>query len=311
MNISFAQPYDLECPVCHSAFTFDAWVIVDAQERPDLAQAISDLTLHDTICPRCGQTGVVAAPLLYHDAATRAVLFGVPRDMDEAAWREVAQGLLWMLIGALPREQQLPYLGDVQAEAGLAGVAAALQHLTPVPQTAAEALGDALGSEDDASMPPLAEAIMHLLEAQSTADFEALFAQYPFLLDEAMDDGLAGLAEAAIDQGEIAVGQAFERARLVLTQLRSTLDQATISSAPQPSIELPDPPAEWQAAVAALRKAETAADIATLVATYPVLRDQHADAWLAVDEQAIRDVGDLAAAQILAEARALLRGERS
>ena len=315
--ISFQQPYEIQCPQCETAFTAEPWVLIDAQERPDLAEAVQALTIHDVVCPRCGQAGVVPAPLLYHDATLRVVLFGVPRAMSEAEWQEMAQGLLWMLIGALPAMQRLPYLGNVQAEAGVAGVAEALRHVQPMPQTAAEALGDALGTEEDDTLPPLAEAIMNLLAAQTPADFEQILVTYPFLLDEAMDDGLAGLAEAAIEQGEIDVGQAFERARLVLGQLRATVDQVQTRVQRDPAAEayppaqaLPAPPPVWREAVAALLRLDDPAELAALQERYPVLSEALADPWLATDEQALRDLGDLAGAQVVAESRALLRGER-
>lgn len=314
MSISFSQPYDVQCPACGAAFVVEAWVLVDAAERPELAAAVQDITLHDTRCPRCGQAGVVGAPLLYHDAARRKVLFGVPPELPEDGWPEVARQLLWMLIGALPETQRLPYLGDVQAEAGVAGVAAALEQVSPMPQTAAEALGEALGSDDPEELPVLAEALMALLEVKDAADFDVLRATYPFLLDAAMDEGLAGLAEAAIDQGEIDVGQAFERARLVLSQLRQTLAvapaaPATVDSGP--SIELPAPPPGWHAAVQALLALDDPGDLPQLVAAHPVLANPDADGWLQADEALVRDMGDLAQTQALVEARAILRGERS
>lgn len=311
MPISFSQPYELVCPNCDTPFSAEMWVLVDAAERPDLAARVADVSLHDTACPNCGQGGVAPAPLLYHDRAARAVIFGVPRGTAEDEWREIAQGLLWMLIGALPQEQQLPYLGEVQAEDGLAGVASAIATLDPLPQSAVEAIGDALGAEDDdESLPPLAEAIMALLDAQTPDALNRVLNNYPFLLDEAMDEGLAGLAEAATDQGEFAVGQAFERARVVLGQLRLTLDKAAASSAPAPADATPPHPPGWPAARRAIMALDAADDLPDALARHPELADPSADAWLAEDEQALRDVGDLGGAQLVAEARAILRGER-
>ncbi|HEY1011833.1 MAG TPA: CpXC domain-containing protein, partial [Herpetosiphonaceae bacterium] len=200
MAISFSQPYELVCPACQQPFSHETWVIVDAEERPDLAQAVREVSLHDTSCPHCGQSGVVDAPLLYHDRLARAVLFGAPRGLAEDEWQELAQGLLWALIGALPREAQLPYLGEVQAEAGLGGVAAAVAQLVPRPQSAVEALGDAIGTDEDDEVPALAAAIIALQDARSQAELGRVFELYPFLLDDAIDQGLSDLAEAATDQ---------------------------------------------------------------------------------------------------------------
>ena len=315
MPISYSQPYELVCPTCQTPFVAEAWLIVDAEERPDLVQAIRDVTLHDTRCPSCGQTGVVPAPVLLHDRRARAVLFGVPYEMPEAEWNELAQGLLWMLIGALPREDQLPYLGNVQAEAGVAGVAEALDQLNYTPQSAAEAIGDALGSDDSDDLPPLAEAIMRMLAAETPEELQAVLHEYPFLLDEAMDEGLAGLAEAAVDAGEFEISQAFERARISLTQLRQTLDQSSQSRAnPKPTATVVQasapPPANWNTIRRAVLACEDASELAALRAEYPILASADADAWLAEDQQALRDVGDLGGAQLIGEARAVLRGER-
>ncbi|MFD3166410.1 CpXC domain-containing protein [Herpetosiphon sp. NSE202] len=315
MPISYSQPYELVCPTCQTPFVAEAWLIVDAEERPDLVQAIRDVTLHDTRCPSCGQTGVVPAPVLLHDRRARAVLFGVPYEMPEAEWNELAQGLLWMLIGALPREDQLPYLGNVQAEAGVAGVAEALDQLNYTPQSAAEAIGDALGSDDSDDLPPLAEAIMRMLAADTPEELQAVLHEYPFLLDEAMDEGLAGLAEAAVDAGEFEISQAFERARISLTQLRQTLDQSSQSHAnPKPTATVVQasapPPANWNTIRRAVLACEDASDLAALRAEYPILASADADVWLAEDQQALRDVGDLGGAQLIGEARAVLRGER-
>lgn len=315
MAISFSQPYDLACPACQQPFSHETWVIVDAEERPDLAQAVREVTLHDTRCPHCGQSGVVNAPLLYHDRLARAVLFGAPRDMAEDEWAELAKGLLWALIGALPREAQLPYLGQVQAEDGLGGVAAAAATLLARPQSAAEALGDAIGTDEDDEIPALVAAIMELQEAGSPAELDRVFELYPFLLDEAIDEGLASMAEEATNLGEFEVGQAFERARITLIQLRAVMGRGRAAQDRPPATEPeaagpPAAPADWPAARRELLLLDDPAGLAGLLERQPLLRDGSADQWLAADEQILRDMGDLAEAQLIAEARAMLRGER-
>jgi hypothetical protein len=77
-----------------------------------------------------------------------------------------------------------------------------------------------------------------------------------------------------------------------------------------PAAPLDPPPASWSAARRALLGLEDAAGLPDLLASHPVLAELNADRWLAADEQGLRDVGDLGQAQLVAEARALLRGER-
>lgn len=47
MTNSFFQPQTVTCPHCRQPFTADAWLIVDADERPDLLQRILADDLHD------------------------------------------------------------------------------------------------------------------------------------------------------------------------------------------------------------------------------------------------------------------------
>ena len=88
MAISFAEPLEIQCPECGTAFTTETWIVVDGNERPDLVGRILDNMLHDARCPTCGQVGQVPAPLLYHDGRAERVLLAVPADMPDDELRE-------------------------------------------------------------------------------------------------------------------------------------------------------------------------------------------------------------------------------
>jgi len=64
MPHSFSQTASLTCPQCGRPFSAEVWLIVDADERPDLAERIRDGTLHDVTCPHCGHQGEVDVPLV-------------------------------------------------------------------------------------------------------------------------------------------------------------------------------------------------------------------------------------------------------
>ena len=126
MPISQTEQIHLACPACGAGFEADVWTLVDAAERPDLSQALRDDALDVVACPSCGHRMAAGAPLLFHEPAGRRVYFAVPPGADEHAWRERAQQLLYALVAAIPEEQRLPYLGDVQVEHEVAGVRRAL-----------------------------------------------------------------------------------------------------------------------------------------------------------------------------------------
>ncbi len=98
MPHSFSQTASLTCPQCGRAFSAEVWLIVDADERPDLAERIRAGTLHDVTCPHCGHQGQVDAPLLLltpppaADAATPSPLLPSPdRRSGEGSNRVVCQ----------------------------------------------------------------------------------------------------------------------------------------------------------------------------------------------------------------------------
>ena len=75
MPISYSERARLTCPACLAPFDADVWILVEAAERPDLAQALRDGALNTVACPHCGHEGPAGAPLLFHDASSRRVYF--------------------------------------------------------------------------------------------------------------------------------------------------------------------------------------------------------------------------------------------
>jgi len=265
MSISYAETVPISCPRCGTAFEADAYIIVDGVERPDLVRQILDDTLHDTVCPNCGQAGRVAAPLLYHDGANGRVLLGVPPEMPEEEWRELGQTLLWTLIGALPERARLPYLGDVQAEAGLPGVAEIIRR---------EELAGSAGQEPPAlhgqpEVPPIVHAIEALLTARGTQALEAAMRDHPILDQPQAVTILRELAAEASKQRQSEAADGFTRAAALLEQLK-----AVRAEEPAVSVRVDSPhasPARIEALAFALLRSTSAAELAQAVDEHPEL----------------------------------------
>ncbi len=267
MSISFAEHVRLSCPRCQTEFADEAYIIVDGGERPDLVARILDDTLHDLRCPACGQVGRVPAPLLFHDRRRQRVLFGVPPGMAEPEWRELGQNLLWVLIGALPEEVRLPYLGNVQAEAGLPGVAQIIrqEQLTGVGEGESEELNE----EDNEELPPIVIAIQALLAADGPAELLDVLNSQPILDQPQSVTILQELAGEARKTGQAEVARGFERAAELLTQVKQMRTQAqNTAAATQPA-----PEAVEQLAFALLRST-TGEELAQLVDQHPELLDE-------------------------------------
>lgn len=267
MSISYPETIPLTCPRCGTTFTNETYIIVDGVERPDLVQRILDDSLHNTECPNCGQTGRVAAPLLYHDGLSARVLLGVPPDMPENEWREIGQTLLWTLIGALPEAQRLPYLGDVQAEAGLAGVAQIIE------REQLAGWSDAQAEE----IPPIVPAIQALLAANGPDALQQVFVQHPILQEPQAVTILQELAAEAIKHGQMEAADGFARAADLLEQVKQMRDSA---SATPISIVVDTPhlsPDALENLAFALLRSTTGQEIAQVVDDHPALLEAWAD----------------------------------
>lgn len=301
MAISYAEHVPLTCPRCGTEFSAEIHIIVDAVERPDLVSRILDDSLHDSRCPQCGQPGRVSAPLLYHDAKHARVLLAVPPDMPESEWREVGQNLLWTLIGALPEAARLPYLGDVQAEAGLPGIARVIER---------EQLTGS-GAEDVADLPPIVIAIQALLDAKGPADLMAAFNAHAILREPQAVAILQELAAEAIKQRQAEAAEGFARAAELLEQVKVMRAEA---GAPLLSIAVEDQrlsPEAIESLAFTLLRATTGQELARAVDDHPELLDEATDAPLTAYMTQARRAGKTRIADGLEERLTAIRAMRS
>ena len=304
MPISFAEPLELQCPNCGTLFGTETWLIVDGHERPDLLARILAGTLHDAVCPQCGTVGEAPVPLLYHDGQAQRVLLAVPPAMPEDEWRAAGQTLLWTLIGALPESRRDPYLGELQAEAGLAGIATVLH---------AEGLTEIDQDADTESLPPIVTAIQAVLGARGPLELQNAFQRHPILLDTQAVAILRELAHEAFKQGEAEAGSGFSRAADILNEFRSANPDFLLRAPATASLEqpqaIPDEDPLDELAFALLRS-HTGDTLAATIGEYPELLDPEMDDALAAWSERARAEGKPRVADGLDERREMLREMR-
>jgi hypothetical protein len=114
MPLSFSQTHSLTCPQCKTPFHADIWLIVDAGERPDLAARCHDGSIHVVACPN-HHSGMLAAPLLYHDRAKQQLFLAYPQNMTEQQVQQVGGQLIQQLRGQMLILPGSAYLDAPQA----------------------------------------------------------------------------------------------------------------------------------------------------------------------------------------------------
>lgn len=311
MAISYSEQVTLTCPSCGTDFGAAVWMLVDAAERPDLAQALLDGTLDVVACPHCGVQGPAGAPLLYHDGQQRRIYFAAPPDVEEHVWRDQAQSLLYLLLDELPEEARLPYLGDVQVEGDVAGIRRALMRRSRRTQAASAApAGEPVIPVQPAPVAADASeavllAVEALLAADSAEEFQAIVARHPVLVSPVAESTITELISIAQVQNEPAVADALQAARASLAELRGLVNPvAAMQTAPAA-------PTLSDAAYQRLLLVDDNDALLDATRDHPALLEPWADAVLAERGEAALDEGNERIATLIGERRDALAALRA
>jgi sarcosine oxidase delta subunit len=295
MPISYREQAQLTCPHCGADFEAEVWLIIDAAEEPEAAAALRREELNLVACPHCGKQGPAGAPLLYHDAQARRVMFAPAPGSSDYEIREQARDLHALLVGSIEPEQRRPYLADVDIAQDMSGLALLLRRLDarrpPKPPSAPPPLPPGEHS-------PLMTAIEALLAADSDTELEQVLAQHPELLDPAALATLNQLAEVAVAQGERVIAQSLRQARDILARMshHETVERLTTI-----------PPAALQE----LLNAHSDTELEQVVARHPLLLRPEVDQLLAEEIEAALAADAERLAQMLETRRAMLAALRN
>jgi hypothetical protein len=337
MPIAYQEQAQLTCPACGADFEAPVWLILDAQEQPEATAALRRGELNLVSCPHCGNSGPAGAPLLFHDAANRRVIFAPAPGAEEHELREQARDLHALLIGSIPEDQRRPYLADVDIAQDVAGIAHLLERmdrrrrttanrqpattddqLPATDSSAAEAKtgaptpaisssvagGQPSASERDEQAPPLLVAVEAMLSANSPEELDRVLVDYPVLLEASTDLTLAQLADVAVEQRAFDIAESLRHARALLGRMASSTTTAAPPAAEPPAEAVPGSlPA---GALQALLQAQSAAELEQAAALHPVLLRAEADGLLSERVDLALDEGNERLAQNLEERREAL-----
>jgi hypothetical protein len=212
MARSYAEHVDLPCPGCAETFAGEIWLIVDVQERGDLAERALNGTLHDFVCPHCEAQGQVEAPLLYHDGQAQRLVYAAPQQTSSEQDREIATQLAMQLLSEIDPEERGGYLSQVDIVPSLEEIGAVLTEDRPEPQTEQDRMFAAFHA---------------LLRSQSQEEFDEALSEHPIALTEEADAVLGQLITEARDTHDAAMLG-------TLSYIRGMIDQARTRNEPAP-----------------------------------------------------------------------------
>jgi hypothetical protein len=341
MPISYSEQVSLDCPACGKNFEATAWMIIDADERPDLIDALRVAELNVAQCPACGNRGKIAAPLMYHNAQLQRVLFAGDPSVPEHELRQQAQALLNLMMDAIPEELHRPYHEDVYVTEGLEGVQRVIERddrrlaarnratgggSPASPNGEKKTLETALKRSASAeSQSPMLQAAQALVRANGPEELDEVLSTYPFLLRPASDEELNSLIQEAQQAGQADTMRTLLRARMLMVQLR--LRPGAEPQTPE-AVAVPEPELDRQpyaleepraleassqqakvfseAAFLALLQATSEAELLRATIDYPVLLEGWVDEELAQRAEAALDIGHEQYAQQIEDRREAL-----
>jgi len=188
--------------------------VVDRAERPDLVHLLMDGELNVTACPHCRAEGGLNHPLLLHDSRRHELLCAVPLSVQgQAAAREIIGDLLGGLIQALPSEERLPYLAEVEIVPELDGLRVAL-------------IEQALAEDKNSEQHLLGLALQEFLNVGGQSDFERVLAEHrQLLLGTEAQDGLDAIIKTARSTQDPELQRRARDAKALLGRMRSIVLQ--------------------------------------------------------------------------------------
>lgn len=106
------QRIQVKCPACGTEQSVPVFTLIDAKDMPDAVQALILGVLNTFICPQCGTSGMVSAPLMYHNAEKQlAFLFFPPEaGMPQEERQRIIGEMTRALMSSLPNDHPKGYL---------------------------------------------------------------------------------------------------------------------------------------------------------------------------------------------------------
>jgi hypothetical protein len=112
LNTPTYEAVPVTCPNCNHQFATPVVTLIDADQNPEKKALFVSGRLNIAVCPQCGSTGQLSAPLVYHDVAKELLLAYIPAELklDNLEQQRVIGDMTNRVMSSLPAEQRRGYL---------------------------------------------------------------------------------------------------------------------------------------------------------------------------------------------------------
>lgn len=218
--MSPTQVASISCPACRNPLSVPVENIIDAQSQPELKARFLQGQLNVFRCPSCGNVGMLALPLVYHDGAKQLLFCLTPANMNMKVQdtQKTIGALTNALMNSLPPEQRKAYLFQPRTFLTMESMVEAILEADGITKEMIEAQRAKLALID------------RLLAAKDDdKQLKAIVAENQALFDVEFFEMIGALIEAAQTDTQKSLGQDLLRVRqklLPLTKVGRDLSQA-------------------------------------------------------------------------------------
>jgi uncharacterized protein YbaR (Trm112 family) len=187
------QVGSIACPVCRNPLNVPVENMIDAERQPELKIQLLQGTLNAFRCPKCGNAGVLATPMLYHDGSKQLLFALTPANMNVKATdsQKMIGTLTNALMNSLPPEKRKAYLFQPKTFLTLESMVQAILE------------ADGITKEMLDAQKAKARLFEDLLAQMDNDDqFKQMVTQNEALLDDEFFDMLTSLVAMAQNQGD-------------------------------------------------------------------------------------------------------------
>ncbi len=102
----------IACPQCRTPLVANVHPVVDVGQQPELKQMLLAGALNVAYCQKCGWSGQLAAPLVYHDAAHDLLMVYVPMELNlpHLEQQQLIGQMVRRVVDRTPAEQRRAYM---------------------------------------------------------------------------------------------------------------------------------------------------------------------------------------------------------
>ncbi len=106
------QEVPVKCPQCGTEIIVPAFSIIDAEDMPDVVNALIMGVLNVFTCPRCGATGMLDVPLFYHHGKKQLAFVYMPHraDFNQERRQRIIGDMTRAIMRSLPDDHPKGYL---------------------------------------------------------------------------------------------------------------------------------------------------------------------------------------------------------